>query len=72
MVEKCPTIHHNGITFEYISRPRKRGDMHVWTDAAGSSKLGFGGYITNGNYFQIVWSDLTSIGELPWKAELLQ
>ena len=40
-----------------ILRPRKCGDIHVWKDATGSEKLGFGGYTSDGFYFQLHWRD---------------
>ena len=49
---------HNGISFDFMLRPRDAGDIHVWTDASGSHQLGFGGYCSLNRFFQITWAQL--------------
>ena len=55
----------NQMTFEYYLRNLKKGDIHIWTDAATSEGTGIGGYTSTGLYFQVNWRNL--INKKKWK-----
>ena len=47
------------IPFKYLIMEPSEANIHVWTDASGSNKLGLGAYNSLGQYFQIKWTDLS-------------
>ena len=50
---------HNSLPFSYVIKPASEADIHVWTDAAGSTKLGIGAFNSLGDYFSCKWSDVS-------------
>ena len=44
--------------FSHFLRSANLTDIHVWSDASGSQKLGFAAYNSLGYYFQIRWKDI--------------
>ena len=55
----------NQMTFDYYLRDPKKGDIHIWTDAATSENTGIGGYTSTGLYFQANWKEI--IKNKKWK-----
>ena len=55
---------YNEISFDFYLKPRDKGDIHIWTDAAIKESTGIGGYCSNGYYFQASWNKIKQ--QWPW------
>ena len=54
------------ISFQWLIKNPSTADIHVWSDASGSNKLGFGAYSSLGHFIQIKWDSLPLPSDMNW------
>ena len=54
------------VSFDWIIKNPATADIHVWSDASGSNRLGFGAYSSLGHYFQIKWNSIPLPSNFNW------
>jgi len=54
------------ISFNWIIKNPATADIHVWSDASGSNKLGFGAYSSLGHYIQVEWNSIQLPSNMNW------